>query len=396
MSYNNCCDPCQGYYEPYEPYQYYEPYLYYDENGILREDYSWLRRAADAAKRGVSKAVNVVKDAAGSLAEAAIGPLKEFAAGQFQNILNGFLGSAEGKEGYEYYENIVDYQDAKVSFKDFIRHEIKDMRLTLTVVKKAFFTLLESYALKFITKVASGINALKNFVGMIPTVWSSIWGIIKPKLNSGFDWLVGKLNTMKETIAKHLGFAAQFSVDRINLDSVAEGYEYEDYGLWDKAKEWAKGKLEEKITSFIKENAFNFLSKYCSDTDKLAEKSGSESIKDHVCAIRRNFNEIVLHVGPLLTKLKEFVVDKYVKPAGAMVASGFEYLWKKFGKTAVDYVIKMAEKGRDKLVKMLGLPDTFKLVLKGEGYDGAEYFQDFEYYIPTDYEPYVYNNYCNC
>ncbi len=359
MSYNNCCDPCQGY---YEPYQYYEPYLYYDEHGILREDYGlW-----DKIKKGASKVLPKF-DLKSLFEKYVLTPL--LASDMVTKYVQDFL--SEQKNDYFEYKKETDLT-GNVTGTVILHYGKLDDKL------KAFLGV----------KVLGLCQKLPSFPGRddlcqsAKTYFDQFWeGTIAPKF---WKYLGGLAESNAQSLINILKTKLP-PQDIINNVRV-ERFEYEeDYSmLGDMAKKAAKKALEyakNELKSYLKKEINSFIE---------SERAKCATSKDGCAFDIKEDGTVVVHKGALHLVLTKFIEDK----ASPLVKKG----WKAFGEKGTEFALEFIKNNQAMVLNALkarGLNVKGIEVEKYELFEAYElaYTEPYQYY---DYEPYVYNNYCNC
>ena len=373
MSCNNCCDPCQGY---YEPYQYYEPYLYYDENGILREDWGWedLKKVAsstwDKAKEVGSTVVKAVTDIANN-------PL-------FAPVVDWIKSNVKGMV-----KNFVDNSQKDGTIAHYIQQAFDGTKYILSVVVKAVSSLLEGSILEQLKK------RFAQYAELIKEYWPKVWEFITDKgrrLSELIGYVLNVLNEYKESVAKSLGINA---LSQNIVLQAKDNFEIEGYL-----------DVKKMISDFIQDKGMSLMKEHCENNKTPG-----------LCRIKKDIGEILINLPIATTEVKEAVL-KWLKTKKGTLAklavAGFGAAWSAIGGTAIKKLVEVLQKLKDKFLGLLNLPLTFNIKTINKSEEGYEYFENFEFfalreienyqhydyenynYETYDYEPYTYNTYCNC
>ncbi len=356
MSYNNCCDPCQGY---YEPYQYYEPSV---EN--------WHFHVPKFVSDVVHKVESVLPSGE-KLVDIVMHKLEPMLLPKLTELLKDKTHGLITENPENPLEFFVHEAPLLLKLKDFIE----------TDIIKAHFG-----------SFGNAASALFN------EHWSAISGKITAELNPF-------INTHLATLVSSLGLPANAKI------SVVENYFdfTEDFGfdtIKDKIIDWAMDKLKvgELIESKIADVAtLQKIEGYYATEYRLVVKASHLLNEARKWLESKGVDKWLDNIPIFSKKAKKFYADLWGENgtiAKKILPKVSEYLTK-FSKPIIDklknLVLKfpaIAEKlgikaGDDVKEVILSAKENFSL----EGFTFLGGIEPYQYY---EYEPYVYSNYCNC
>lgn len=352
MSYNNCCDPCQGY---YEPFQYYEPSDYV-ENWKFHAPKFHVPHVLESILPSGEKLVDIVMH---RLEPMLLPKLKEL----LKDKSNGVV-TMEGT-------NVMVHEGPLLlKLKDFIETDI---------IKKEF----------------------GSFGNAASALFNEHWGAISSKLTSELNPFI---NTHLAELTADLGLPAGATI------SVVENYFdlTEDYGIMDSIQEYAmkllnvKEFVEKKIGDVV---VLEKSEGYYADDRKLVIKAGLLLNEARKWLEEKGVTKYIDKVPEFMGARKK--VQKYWAglwgPKGSiakLILPKVSQYITTYGKTIIDYLVNLVKKSQT-LAQKLGFKsdtDIKSVAISAENFtlEGFVFLGGVEPYQYFEYEPYVYNNYCNC